>query len=76
MSNVNGNKDTFVYRVYDTIENKFCVYGLTNIYSENCGKSIWSATGPTTKMLKYFQKRTKNELAIKKFKLVEYIGDE
>jgi len=63
-----GYVPSFVYRIYDPVEKKFCASG-HSLYGK--GRSIWMNSGSANLALKYMPEDIQERLVIKKFKLVE-----
>lgn len=60
---------TFVYRIFDPVENKFCSSG-RGLYAHN-GRSMWGGKGAAKVALSNMPKEIRSRLIIKEFFLVE-----
>ena len=60
---------TFVYRIFDPIEQKFCASG-RGLYAHN-GRSIWGGKGAAKVALSNMPEKIRGRLIIKEFVLVE-----
>ncbi len=60
---------TFVYRIFDPIEKKFCSSG-RGLYAHN-GRSMWGGKGAAKVALSNMPEEIKSRLIIKEFLLVE-----
>ena len=60
---------TFVYRIFDPIEDKFCCSGRG--LNANNGRSIWTSRGAAARALVCMPDGIKDRLIIKQYALVE-----
>jgi hypothetical protein len=65
-------KPNFVYRIFDTVENKYCSSG-HSLYGR--GRSIWMNAGAAMNAWNNMPEEIQFRLVIKKFQLVEVIKE-